>query len=38
LIDAFFARGIGAGTRHRGAACVVQVKATGSYEVPTINP
>jgi hypothetical protein len=35
--DMFWARGIGWGTRHRGAVAVVQVKATGSYEVPELN-
>lgn len=36
LQDSFFARGIGLGTRHRGGACVVQVKASGEYDAPTI--
>ncbi|MCA4755266.1 hypothetical protein [Mycolicibacterium fortuitum] len=36
LVESFFMRGIGIGTRHRGAAVVVQCKASGSYEVPTI--
>lgn len=37
LVESFFQRGLGTGTRHRGAACVVQIKASGSYETPTIN-
>lgn len=37
LVESFFQRGLGTGTRHRGAACVVQVKASGSYEIPTVN-
>jgi hypothetical protein len=36
LTDAFFQRSFGVGTRHRGAACVTQIKATGSYETPLI--
>lgn len=36
LQDSFFARGIGVGTRHRGGACVTQVKASGQYVAPTI--
>lgn len=35
LIDHFYQRSFGVGTRHRGAACVFQVKASGSYEAPT---
>ncbi|GAB5897075.1 hypothetical protein [Mycolicibacterium mageritense] len=35
LQDAFYQRTFGVGTRHRGAACVFQVKASGSYEAPT---
>ncbi|WP_156959185.1 hypothetical protein [Mycobacterium triplex] len=36
LIESFWSRAVGVGTRHRGAAAVVQIKATGSYEPPTI--
>ncbi|AMU74389.1 hypothetical protein [Mycobacteroides abscessus] len=36
LQDAFWARCIGVGTRHRGAAAVMQIKATGSYVAPSI--
>lgn len=35
LQDSFFARGYGTGVRYRGAACVVQIKASGAYEAPT---
>jgi hypothetical protein len=35
LQDSFYQRTFGVGTRHRGAACVVQVKASGSYTAPT---
>jgi hypothetical protein len=37
LIDTIFARSVGVGTRSRGAAAVVQIKASGSYDVPTIT-
>ncbi|MFV9634855.1 hypothetical protein [Mycobacterium neumannii] len=37
LVESFFQRGLGTGVRHRGAAAVVQIKASGSYEVPTAN-
>ncbi|MGV7252800.1 hypothetical protein PJJ30_28775 [Mycobacterium kansasii] len=36
LQDSFWARCIGVGTRHRGAAAVMQIKATGSYVAPSI--
>lgn len=36
LQDSFWARCIGVGTRHRGAAVVTQIKATGSYAAPSI--
>jgi hypothetical protein len=35
LVDSFYRRGIGSGIRHRGAGAVMQVKASGSYAVPT---
>ncbi|MGV9800182.1 hypothetical protein ACWDTP_19260 [Mycobacterium sp. NPDC003449] len=38
LQDAFYQRTFGVGTRHRGAACVFQVKASGDYEAPTTIP
>ncbi|MFP2992639.1 hypothetical protein [Mycobacterium intracellulare] len=34
--SSFYTRCIGVGTRHRGAAAVVQIKATGAYEPPEI--
>ncbi|WP_157849035.1 hypothetical protein [Mycolicibacterium setense] len=36
IAESFYQRSIGAGTRRRGAAVVIQCKATGSYEAPTI--
>jgi hypothetical protein len=36
LQDAFFTRGLGSGTRHRGAACVTQIKASGTYDIPSL--
>jgi hypothetical protein len=36
LVESFFQRGLGCGTRHRSAACVVQLKASGTYDVPEI--
>ncbi len=36
LIDSFYRRGIGTGIRHRGALAVMQVKASGSYQVPAL--
>ncbi|WP_234791263.1 hypothetical protein [Mycolicibacterium fortuitum] len=36
LVDMFFQRSFGVGVRHRGAAVVTQIKASGSYEAPTI--
>lgn len=36
LQDAFWARCIGVGTRHRGAAAVMQIKTAGSYVAPLI--
>ncbi|MGW5523592.1 hypothetical protein [Gordonia sp. NPDC003950] len=35
LQDSFFQRSFGTGVRYRGAACVVQIKASGPYEAPT---
>lgn len=34
LQDSFFQRSFGTGVRYRGAACVVQVKASGAYNAP----
>lgn len=36
LQDAFFTRAFGVGVRRRGQACVVQIKANGSYDIPNI--
>lgn len=36
LQDMFFQRSFGVGVRHRGAAVVTQIKASGSYDTPTI--
>jgi len=36
LIDMTYARAFGVGVRHRGAAVVTQIKASGSYDAPTI--
>jgi len=36
LQDSFFQRSFGTGIRHRGAAAVMQIKATGSYVAPEI--
>ena len=35
LIDSFFARGVGVGVRHRGAAAVVQVTTNATYTLPS---
>lgn len=35
LVDSFYRRGIGTGIRHRGAGAIMQVKASGSYQVPS---
>lgn len=34
--DAFFTRGFGVGVRRRGQACVMQIKAAGTYDIPEI--
>lgn len=34
LQDSFFQRSFGTGVRYRGAACIVQVKASGPYTAP----
>ncbi|WP_131813372.1 hypothetical protein [Mycobacterium kubicae] len=36
LQEAFWTRCVGVGARHRGAAVVTQLKASGNYEPPTI--
>lgn len=35
LIDSYYQRGFGTGVRQRGAAVVMQIKASGSYVIPT---
>ena len=35
LLDSFYRRGFGTGIRQRGAGAIMQVKASGSYAVPT---
>lgn len=36
LTDAYFQRSFGVGVRRRGQACVTQIKASGSYDIPEI--
>ena len=38
IVESFFARGFGVGVRHRSAAVVCQIKASGSYTAPTTIP
>jgi hypothetical protein len=35
LIDSFYRRGVGTGIRHRGAGAIMQIKASGTYSVPS---
>jgi hypothetical protein len=35
LTEAYYGRGFGTGVRHRGAGVIMQVKASGSYVIPT---
>jgi hypothetical protein len=35
IVESFYERGIGFGVRHRSAAAVMQIKASGSYQNPT---
>lgn len=35
LTDSFYLHGMGTGIRHRGAGVITQIKASGSYEIPT---
>ncbi len=35
LTDSDFMRSFGVGIRHRSAACIMQVKASGSYDIPS---
>ena len=34
LVDSFYRRGFGTGIRHRGALAIMQVKASGNYQIP----
>lgn len=34
LVDSFYGRGFGTGIRHRGAAVVMQITASGTYTIP----
>lgn len=34
LVDSFYRRGFGTGIRHRGALVIMQIKASGNYQVP----
>jgi hypothetical protein len=36
IVDSFFARGFGVGTRHRGAAVVMQITTSTSYTAPVV--
>lgn len=36
LIDGFYARSFGSGIRQRGGAAIMQIKASGDYEIPTV--
>lgn len=35
LIDGFYARSFGSGIRQRGGAAIMQIKASGTYDIPT---
>jgi hypothetical protein len=35
LVDGFYARSFGTGIRQRGGAAIMQIKASGSYSIPT---
>lgn len=35
LIDGFYARSFGTGVRQRGGAAIMQIKASGAYDIPT---
>jgi hypothetical protein len=36
LVDSYYVRGFGTGVRQRGAGLIMQIKASGSYTVPTL--
>lgn len=35
LVDSYYSRGFGTGMRQRGGAVVMQIKASGTYDIPT---
>lgn len=37
LIDSYYHQTLGSGVRHRGAAVLTQLKASGSYDTPTLT-
>jgi len=37
IVDSFFARGFGVGTRHRGAAVVMRLTTSTTYTAPTLD-
>lgn len=36
LIDGFYARSFGTGIRQRGGAAIMQIKSSGSYDIPSV--
>jgi len=36
LVDGFYARSFGTGVRQRGGAAIMQIKASGTYDIPAI--
>lgn len=36
LIDGFYARSFGTGVRQRGGAAIMQIKASGTYDIPSV--
>lgn len=36
LVDSFYRRGLGTGIRHRGSLAIMQIRATGNYQVPSL--
>lgn len=36
LVDGFYARSFGTGVRQRGGAAIMQIKASGSYDIPSV--
>lgn len=37
IVSSFYQESFGVGVRHRGAAVVTQIKASGEYDIPTIS-